>query len=998
MNFCRLFFAFTCLAGGAFASAGYAEESLASVHLGEESIRQSFDELFAEADRDYIAFWERCARELVWNKPWDKALVWTPPEARWFEGGLINVSYNCLDRHIAEGHGDKIALIHIDELGHKRSLSYRELYLEVNKIANVMKQLGIKRGDRVAIYMPMVPEALASMLACTRLGAVHTVIFGGIGPLSVQERICDAEAKLLITVDGSYRGGKVIKYKTPIDPYLDNIDCLKNVLVFQNIGLSLPLKEGRDIWYSQIVNKSISYCPPEAMNAEDPLFILYTSGTTGKPKGILHTTGGYLVGVHSTYKWVFGIQPDDIYWCTADIGWITGHSYVVYGPMSHCATQVIYEGAFNKPQKNRFARIIDDEKVTIFYTAPTLVRMFMQWGDECLKNSSLSSLRLLGSIGEPINPESWNWFHEKIGHKNCPIVDTWFQTETGAFVLSPLPGYRPLKPGSVTKPLPGYSVAILDEEGHETDKGYLAILRPYPSMMRGVYKNKERYISTYWSKWDGKYYFAGDVALKDREEDIWVGGRCDEVLKVAGHRIGTAEVENALIECSEVAESAVVGIKDNIKGQRIVAFVVLKDDFLPDEALIQKLLESVSAHVGGYAKPARIVFVNHLPKTRSGKILRRVLKNLVEGEDVGNTATLSDPGVVDALKCHCEKLRDEFFGLKATERKDLTYQDLLSLISPMPNLQNDTPEPVTVKGAVVASVVEPFLRLHLQETNYDRLHLVEQFIDYYVAESALKPYLKPIEALAQFQPYIGSDRYHGSTCHGLTEDLYSRLPRGLQGYRIGATLPVRFQQNGWPLLCHVALAIPYVEENGEEGVVLLDPNFDIEVAIVLKKEGPPVLVDMKDKGFWTFQLSNDKIFCKTSSDDKEPSMVYELKNYLNASEVGTKPMIAMDRRISLLSRGADGRHKAHLNVNFHTDSITSSIYEMRQEPIGFEAFLAGSQFSETFAQLLGLSADSLNRTIVKVIKNKALLDRLYGEYLALLAADQRKDFFVNKVL
>lgn len=621
----------------------------------------SDEAIYQEAKNDRIGYWEKLAGKLHWFKKWDQVLEWNHPYAKWFVSGTLNVSYNCLDRHIIAGLGDKVALIHVSESKEKRLVTYQQLYEDVNRIANVMKHFGVETGDRVAIYMPMMPEAIASILACSRIGAIHTVIFGGIGPVSVKERIMDAEAKLLLTSDGSYRSGKTISYKTIVDSCLDECSCLEKVLVFRNIGTDTYCKDGRDYWYHDIKEKVSSYCPPAEIDAEDLLFILYTSGTTGKPKGILHTTGGYLVGANSSFYSVFDIKPKDVYWCTADIGWITGHTYVVYGPLSNAASQVIYEGSFDYPTKCRFAEIIDDNQVTIFYTAPTLVRMFMQWGDACLKGGKFESLRLLGSIGEPINPEAWEWFSKYIGRNQCPIVDTWFQTETGAIVISPLPGITSLKPGSVAKALPGYEVAVLDESGTPANKGFLAITEPFPSMMRGIYKDHNRYVSTYWSKWDGKYYFAGDYATVDEDDYIWIAGRCDEVLKVSGHRIGTAELENALIESPDVAESAVVGVRDEIKGQKIVAFVILKDGVQKKDNLESELKNLVATFIGGYARPARIVFVKNLPKTRSGKILRRVLKNLVEGNPVGDIETLTVPGVIDELMPICKELYNEFY-------------------------------------------------------------------------------------------------------------------------------------------------------------------------------------------------------------------------------------------------------------------------------------------------------------------------------------------------
>ena len=619
-----------------------------------------------EKGKDYITFWETCAHDLDWFKKWETVLEWNSPYAKWFIGGKINVSYNCLDRHIKDQKGEKVAFFWKNEKGEKRTVTYNQMYQEVNRLANVLRSLGIKKGDKVAIYMPLVPESIAAMLACTRVGAIHTVIFGGIGAGAVKDRILDAEAKVLLTADGSYRRGKIIPYKKVADSILDECPTIEKVLVLEHTKEPVTMREKRDFWYHQEMEKASSYCKPEEMDSEDQLFILYTSGTTGKPKGIVHTTGGYLLGTHMTYKWVFDSKPEDVFWCTADIGWITGHSYLVYGPMSNAATQVIFEGSFDYPQKNVFSQIIDEYNVTIFYTAPTLIRMFMKWGDECLKDSKLDSLRLLGSIGEPINPETWHWFYTNIGHANCPIVDTWFQTETGAFVISPLPGITPLKPGSITQALPGFDVAILDDEGNESSRGFLAIKKPFPAMMRGLYKSHDRYVSTYWSKWDGKYYYAGDHSKVDKDNYIWIGGRSDEVLKVAGHRIGTAEIENALIENTMVAEAAAVGVNDELKGTAIIAFVVLKDEHQNEKDIKQVLKKSVASYLGAYARPKHIIVVKQLPRNRSGKILRRILKNSIEGKDLGNIVTLFNKDSLIEIEKKAKKIHTLMYGTKKT--------------------------------------------------------------------------------------------------------------------------------------------------------------------------------------------------------------------------------------------------------------------------------------------------------------------------------------------
>ena len=614
--------------------------------------------LYAESEKGFENFWGQCAQELDWFKKWDQVLAGEPPYVKWFPEGTLNVSYNCLDRHVLSGNGEKIALIYLNERGQKSQITYTQLLDEVNRVSNLLKKLGVERGDKVAIYMPMVPESIASMLACTRIGAVHLVIFGGMGPQAVKERIFESQAKVLLTADGCFRAGRIVAYKSHLDPVLEECPSLEKVIVLQHTNSPVVIKEGRDYWYQEEIANCSSVCPPEEMSAEDPLFILYTSGTTGKPKGILHTTGGYLVAAHNTFKWIFDIKREDIYWSTADIGWITGHSYVVYGPLSNCATQLIYEGSFDYPAKNQLARVVDECGVSILYTAPTLVRMLMKWGDEALIDTKLNTLRLLGSVGEPINPETWSWYYKNIGHEKCPIVDTWFQTETGCVVIAPLPGVTPLLPGTATKALPGYSVGVLDEEGNPCSKGYLAILRPFPSMMRGIYNDPQRYESTYWNQWQGKYYFTGDFASTDENGYFWLGGRCDEVLKVAGHRIGTAEIENALIQNTAVAESAVCGIYDSIRGEKIIAFVVLKDG-VNAENIEKQLRQSVVDYVGSYAAPSKIVLVDNLPKTKSGKILRRVLKNLLEGKEIGNISTLNDPSCIEELTQICNKLNQE---------------------------------------------------------------------------------------------------------------------------------------------------------------------------------------------------------------------------------------------------------------------------------------------------------------------------------------------------
>jgi acetyl-CoA synthetase len=606
---------------------------------------------YQEAEKDRLAFWGSCAEKLTWFKKWDKILEWDPPFAKWFVGGKLNASYNCLDRHIQTPLRNKAALIWEGEPGEQRTLTYWDLYREVNKFANVLKSLGIAKGDRVAIYMPMVPEAAVAMLACARIGAVHTVVFGGFSPESLKDRIQDAKAKLLITADGGYRRGTIIPLKNSADKAVKNCPSVKNVVVVRRTSSDIDMREGFDHWYHDLMRHADAYCKPEEMDAEDMLFILYTSGTTGKPKGIVHTTGGYMTGVTTTTKWVFDLKDEDVFWCTADVGWVTGHSYIVYGPLANGATQVMYEGSPDWPERDRFWRIIEKYGVTIFYTAPTAIRSFMKWGVDWPQRCDLSSLRLLGSVGEPINPEAWIWYYKYIGREKCPIVDTWWQTETGCILISPLPGITALKPGSATKPLPGVEAVVLDEKGEEIAEGggYLAIKSPWPSMLRGIYGDEQRFKDTYWSKWDN-IYFPGDGVKRDQDGYLWLLGRVDDVMLVAGHNISTMEVESALVDHQIVAEAAVVGITDEIKGQAIAAFVILKDGHSPSLQVENELKHHVAEKIGAIARPKKIIFTGDVPKTRSGKIMRRLLRDIAEGRAMGDITTLADSGVLDALK------------------------------------------------------------------------------------------------------------------------------------------------------------------------------------------------------------------------------------------------------------------------------------------------------------------------------------------------------------
>lgn len=620
-----------------------------SKEFKEKANLQSFD-LFEEAKQNPLAFWAKQAQNLHWFQPWQQVLEWNPPYAKWFVGGKLNACYNCLDRHMTTATRTKTALIWEGENGDQRNFTYEELYQEVNQFANVLKSLGVGKGDKVAIYLPMIPEAAVSMLACARIGAIHTVVFGGFSADALKDRILDAEAKLVITADGGFRRGKIVPLKEAVDQAVANCACVEHVVVVKRTAQDIPMQQKRDHWYDQLMQKVGAECPAEEMDAEDLLFILYTSGTTGKPKGIMHTTGGYLLGATMTTRWVFDIKPEDVYWCTADIGWITGHSYVVYGPLSNGMTQLIYEGAPDWPQRNRFWQLIEKYKVNILYTAPTAIRTFMKWGEEWPKSCNLSSLRLLGSVGEPINPEAWVWYYKYIGQEKCPIVDTWWQTETGSIMIAPIPGLTALKPGSATQPLPGIEVALLNDAGESVSSGNLALTSPWPSMLRGIYGDPMRYEETYWKKWEGRYYFTGDGAKLDADHYFWVMGRIDDVMNVAGHRIGTMEVESALVDYSSVAEAAVIAINHEIKGQAIAAFVTLKEGIAATPELSDILKQHVVNKIGAIARPEKIIFIYDLPKTRSGKIMRRLLRDIAEGRLLGDVTSLADPSVIEALK------------------------------------------------------------------------------------------------------------------------------------------------------------------------------------------------------------------------------------------------------------------------------------------------------------------------------------------------------------
>jgi acetyl-CoA synthetase len=628
----------------------------AAAHVNDDSI-------YAEAARDPEAFWAKFAGELEWLRRWDRVLDWQPPHAKWFVGGKINASVNCIDRHVRGPRRNKAAIVWEGEPGDTRTLTYHDLLREVSQFANVLKGLGVRKGDRVALYLPLIPELAIAMLACARIGAVHSVVFGGFSAESLRDRINDQQARLLVTADGGYRRGQIVPLKRVADEALNDAPSIESVVVVRRgsgaehaDAFWASMKEGRDHWYHTLMADAPFGCEPEPMDSEDLLYILYTSGTTGKPKGIVHTTGGYLTGTYATSKLVFDLKDEDVYWCTADIGWVTGHSYVVYGPLANGATVLMYEGAPDWPRKDRFWALIEKYGVTVFYTAPTAIRAFMRWGTEWPRMRDLSSLRLLGSVGEPINPEAWVWYHHVIGQDRCPVVDTWWQTETGAIMITPLPGVTTLRPGSATRPFPGISAEIRNEKGEkvEVGGGLLALTRPWPSMLRGIYGDPDRYVRQYWNKWGPDVYVTGDGAKRDADGNFWLLGRVDDVINVAGHRIGTMEVESALVDHPTVAEAAVVGRAHEIKGQAIAAFVTLKEGRQGSKDHADALKDHVVKKIGAIARPDDILFAADLPKTRSGKIMRRLLRDIAEGKTLGDTTTLADPTVVARLKTQYE--------------------------------------------------------------------------------------------------------------------------------------------------------------------------------------------------------------------------------------------------------------------------------------------------------------------------------------------------------
>jgi acetyl-CoA synthetase len=632
-----------------------AESFSAAAHISPAD----YERLRAEATDAPEEFWARMAGELHWFKKWDTVLRWNAPHAEWFAGGKTNISYNCLDRHLGTWRRNKAAIIWEGEPGEQRTLTYLQLHREVCRFANVLKRMGVREGDRVALYMPLVPELAIAMLACARIGATHSIIFGGFSATAIIDRVNDAGCRVVVTADGGWRRGAEVKLKATVDEALTRTPTVEHCIVVRRTGSKVNMRAGRDHWWHELVETVSSDCPAAELDSEHPLFILYTSGTTGKPKGILHTTAGYLLWAHLTTKWVFDLKDEDTYWCTADIGWVTGHSYVVYGPLSNGATTLMYEGAPNWPEPDRFWRIIERHRVNIFYTAPTAIRAFIKWGEQWVLKHDLSSLRLLGTVGEPINPEAWMWYREVVGGGRCPIVDTWWQTETGGIMISPLPGATPTKPGSATKPLPGIEVDIMSKTGEAVTAagqgGYLVIKRPWPSMLRTIWGDDARYREAYWSEIDG-VYFAGDGARRDRDGYYWIMGRVDDVINVSGHRLGTMEIESALVSHEAVAEAAVVARPDELKGSGIVAFVTLEGSRETSDALKEELRRHVAREIGALARPDEIRFTDALPKTRSGKIMRRLLREIASSGVVsGDTTTLEDFSVLEKLRAQEEE-------------------------------------------------------------------------------------------------------------------------------------------------------------------------------------------------------------------------------------------------------------------------------------------------------------------------------------------------------
>jgi acetyl-CoA synthetase len=624
--------------------------------------------VYEEAERDPLAWWERQAEELHWFERWDRVLDdSSPPFFKWFTGGRINASYNCLDRHVEAGLGDRVALHWRGEEGEERDVTYAELLRDVQRFANALKARGVGQGDVVGIFLPMIPEVAVAMLACARIGAVHNVVFGGFAVEAVRERMEVSEARALVTVDGARRKGRTAPIKSQVDEAMGDLESIETIFVVRGTGAACDMREGRDVWFHEALERADAECPAEPLDAEHPLFILYSSGSTAKPKGIQHTTGGYLVGVACTTRYVFDLKPDsDVYWCTADVGWITGHSYIVYGPLMNGVTSVMFEGAPDYPHKGIWWELVQRHSVTVLYTAPTAIRAFMKWGPEEPAKYELSSLRLLGTVGEPINPKAWLWYHVVIGGERCPIVDTWWQTETGQIMITPLPGITATKPGSATVPFPGISAAVLDEDGNpvQEGQGYLTLTRPWPAMLRTLFHDDERYVGTYFSRFGAETYLVGDAARRDKDGYLWIIGRIDDVVNVSGHRLSTAEVESAIVSHGKVAEAAVIGQYDEQTGQAICAFVTLAGRYEGDERLEQELRERVATRIGKLARPKRIIWTGELPKTRSGKIMRRLLRDVAEGRELGDVTTLRDPSVVHELEA---KVQDEEEQLESSD-------------------------------------------------------------------------------------------------------------------------------------------------------------------------------------------------------------------------------------------------------------------------------------------------------------------------------------------
>ncbi|HEY1277180.1 MAG TPA: acetate--CoA ligase [Thermoleophilaceae bacterium] len=634
-------------------------EFVARARLRERSV-------YEEAERDFERWWETQAAELDWFESWGRVLDWSnPPFAKWFVGGKLNASHNCLDRHVEAGRGDRVAYHWRGEEGEERDLTYADLHREVQRMANALKERGIGAGDVVGIYLPMIPELVVAMLACARIGAPHNVVFGGFSPESVRERMEFSEAKALITANASRRKGKAAPMKSALDPLLEGLGSLETVFVVRNTDDDAPMSDGRDVWYHEALERAADECPPEPLDAEHPLYVLYTSGSTAKPKGILHTTGGYLTGVQATTRYIFDLRPEeDVYWCAADIGWVTGHSYIVYGPLMNGVTSVMWEGAPDYPDKDIWWELVERYGVTILYTAPTAIRACMKWGVEHPQRHGLSSLRLLGSVGEPINPKAWLWYWKVIGGERCPVVDTWWQTETGHIMISPLPGITAAKPGSAMTPFPGIDAAVFDEQGNEVEdqQGLLVLKRPWPGMLRTLYKEEQRFKETYFSKFGDDVYVVGDAARKDRDGSFWVIGRVDDVINVSGHRMSTAELESAIVSYEKVAEAAVIGQADEDTGQSVCAFVTLQGDLEGDDQLQTQIREHVAQRIGKFARPKRIVWADDLPKTRSGKIMRRLLRDIAEGRELGDVTTLRDPDVMELLEQRVKEYQDEDGG------------------------------------------------------------------------------------------------------------------------------------------------------------------------------------------------------------------------------------------------------------------------------------------------------------------------------------------------